>query len=88
MQIDVQDKVYELRQERGLSLMQLSDLSGVSKSQVNRIENNQENPTVPTLLKISYALQVKPVCVFECEQIPQFSYMNTEQMNLRIPLSK
>lgn len=41
--------LYVLRVERKLSIRKLSELSGISKSQINNIENGKQNPTVYTL---------------------------------------
>lgn len=50
--------VYKFRIENGYSLQKLSDLSGVSTSQINDIENNKTHPTVLTLCKLAIPLQV------------------------------
>ncbi len=49
-------KVYEKRDEKGLTLRELSDISGISKSEINRIENQKSHPTLYTLLKIAKSL--------------------------------
>lgn len=47
-----------LRQERGLSLDELSRQAGVSKSMLSQIERNQANPTVAVVWRLSNALGV------------------------------
>ncbi len=45
------------RQEQGLSLQQLADLTGISRSALSRIESGvNNNPTLNTLLRIAKAL--------------------------------
>jgi DNA-binding Xre family transcriptional regulator len=45
------------RQEKGLSLRQLSDLTGISRPALSRIESgDNKNPTLNTLLRIAKAL--------------------------------
>ncbi len=45
------------RQEKGLSLQQLSDLTGISRPALSRIESgDNKNPTLNTLLRIARAL--------------------------------
>ncbi len=45
------------RQEKGLSLQQLSDLTGISRPALSRIESgDNKNPTLNTLLRIAKAL--------------------------------
>lgn len=51
-------KVWELRTARKLTLRQLQELSGVSKSQINAIENGRANPTMQTLKLLADALGV------------------------------
>ena len=48
----------ELRAERGLTLGQLSQLSGISKAMLAEMEKGGSNPTVNTLLKIANGLNV------------------------------
>ena len=45
------------RQEKGLSIQQLSDLTGISRPALSRIESgDNKNPTLNTLLRIAKAL--------------------------------
>lgn len=59
--------LYELRKERGLSVRDLEELSGVSKSQISNIENGLMHPTVLTLCLLSLALEVAPYRLFTLE---------------------
>ena len=47
-----------LRHERNLSLEQLSEITGVSKSMLGQIERAESNPTVNILWKITNGLDV------------------------------
>jgi transcriptional regulator with XRE-family HTH domain len=47
-----------LRQTRKLSLDQLSQKAGVSKSMLSQIERNQTNPTVAVVWRLAHALEV------------------------------
>ncbi len=47
-----------LREERNLSLAELSELTGVSKSMLWQIEAGQSSPTIATLWKIANGLRV------------------------------
>lgn len=47
-----------LRQERGLSLSQLADLSDVSKVMLSQIERAESNPTINMIWKIANGLKV------------------------------
>ena len=48
-----------LRQQRGLSLDELSRHSGVSKSMLSQIERNQTNPTIAIVWRLANALGVE-----------------------------
>lgn len=50
--------VRRLREEKNLSVLQLSDLSGVSKSMLGQIERGEANPSVGTIWKIANGLHV------------------------------
>jgi transcriptional regulator with XRE-family HTH domain len=52
--------IREVRLTHNMTLRQLSKLSGVSKSHLDRIETGESDPTLNTLVKIAKALKVKP----------------------------
>lgn len=64
MEIKVTYNIYEIRKAQGLSVRGLAEISGVSKSQINKIENNLGHPTVYVLCKLAIALNVKPSELF------------------------
>ena len=47
-----------LREARGLSLDQLADLTGVSKSMLRQIETGKSSPTIATIWKVANGLHV------------------------------
>lgn len=51
--------IWELRIAHGYSLRKLEEISGVSKTEINDIENGKTNPTIETLLLIAKGLQVE-----------------------------
>lgn len=53
-------KVREVRKAKGMSIRDLAAISGVSKSQICRIENNLMHPTMYTLCLLADALGVEP----------------------------
>jgi len=65
--MDINYNVYEHRRERNMTLRELSALSGVSKSQINLIENGRSHPNVYTLCLIAKALKVSPHDLFMAE---------------------
>lgn len=56
--------LYQIRNERNVSLRKLAEISGISKSQINDIENNKHHPTVLTLCLLAAALDVSPYSLF------------------------
>jgi transcriptional regulator with XRE-family HTH domain len=48
----------EARQERGVSMNDLAQRSGLSQSMISLIERDLRNPTLDTLLRVSEALGV------------------------------
>ncbi len=52
--------VQRLRKAQALSLDDLSQRSGVAKSIISRIERNETNPTIATVLKLADALHTPP----------------------------
>lgn len=57
-------RLYELRYAAGLTIKQLAEISGVSKTQINHIENGKGNPTVMTICLLAEALKVEPSELF------------------------
>lgn len=57
--------IKQIRQHKGLTTRQLSELSGISKSQISRIENNQQMPTIDTLCRLATALNTPVDDTFE-----------------------
>lgn len=55
----MQVKIWELRTAKGYSLRQLEKISGVSKTDINDIENGRISPTLDTLEMLAKALNVK-----------------------------
>lgn len=64
MKIIIDYHISALRTEKNLSLRALAEKSGVSKSQIDDIENGLYHPTVYTLCLLSLALGVDPCKLF------------------------
>lgn len=52
------NRIRVLRKEKKCSIMNINQLTGLSKSTISQIENGQSSPTVQTLEKIAKALDV------------------------------
>lgn len=60
-------RVWHVRRTMGVSLVQLQDLSGISKSCLSNIENGRTSPTLKQLESIARALNVRISDLFESE---------------------
>lgn len=63
----IAENLIALRRERGLSLSQLAELSGVSNVMLSQIEKAKTNPTINTILKITGALKVPYSVLLEAQ---------------------
>lgn len=54
----VAENLRKLRETRGLSLDQLAELTGVSKSMLRQIETGKSSPTIATIWKIANGLRI------------------------------
>jgi len=59
--------LYQIRKQQNLTLTQLSEKSGVSRAEINYIENGQVIPKVDVLCKLAKALGVKVCDLFLCD---------------------
>lgn len=64
MDVEITYHIKDARKEKKMSLQEVSDISGVSTSQINDIENGKKDPTVRTLCLLSLALGVPPSKLF------------------------
>jgi transcriptional regulator with XRE-family HTH domain len=65
--IDLGSRLKELREKRGVSLRELSRLSGLSANTLSMIERGQSSPSVSTLYRLVDALNVPISAVFQNE---------------------
>lgn len=61
----IAERVRSLRSSRGVSLQQLADGSGVSRSMISLIERGESSPTAAVLEKLSTALGVPLAALFD-----------------------
>ena len=64
---DIMNRLHEIRDARNLSLRELAQAIGISKAQLNRIENGQSDPTLKTMCRIAKALNMKIEDIFWCD---------------------
>lgn len=56
MQIEI--KIREIRNNKGISLSELSLMTGISKSHISNIERGEKEPSISILIRIAMALKV------------------------------
>ena len=61
-------KIKELRTKKNISQFQLGVECGFEKSNMSRIEAGRTNPTINTLFKISQALNISVMELFDFNQ--------------------
>ncbi|MEC1717875.1 helix-turn-helix domain-containing protein [Schinkia azotoformans] len=71
----------KIRKKRGLSLDNVSELTGVSKAMLAQIENGKSNPTVTTLWKIANGLQVSFSGFLKENDKPEIEKINMNELN-------
>ena len=61
----IKNRLKELREERGISQEKLSELSGISRTTLSKIENNEEvGVNTRTIAKLAEVFNVKPSEIF------------------------
>jgi transcriptional regulator with XRE-family HTH domain len=69
--INVGQRLRELRAERSLSIRALAEQSGLNVNTLSLIENGKTSPSVSTLQQVAAALAVPINAFFEIEIVPQ-----------------
>ena len=60
MHVIIKSRLKVVRKNRGVSIRQLSNLTGISKTYISDVENDHKIPTLYTLCLMASALHVKP----------------------------
>lgn len=58
-------RLKSIREEKNISQLELSLISGVSQNMITYIETGKRTPTLKTLIKLCLALDISPVKLFE-----------------------
>ncbi|MDK2980209.1 MAG: family transcriptional regulator, regulator of sulfur utilization [Chloroflexota bacterium] len=69
----------DLRKEKGLTLDELADLTGVSKSMLGEIERGGTNPTILTLWKIADGLKIPLTSLISTHQ-PDYTLVRGDRL--------
>lgn len=63
----VQLHIWEIRKEKGITLRELADKSGISKTHINNLENGATLPTLDVICRLAYALGIPPETLYDCK---------------------
>lgn len=55
----MQIRLKEIRTQKGISIRELSKISGVSKGSIEKMEGQNPNPRIETICRIANALRVE-----------------------------
>lgn len=61
------NRIKAMRENKGISQQELASMCDFEKSNMSRIEAGRTNPTIGTLLKISYALNINITVLVDVE---------------------
>jgi transcriptional regulator with XRE-family HTH domain len=79
-------KISRLRQERGLTLQEVSDGSGLTPSFLSRLERDKVNISVANLRKLALFFNVQMIYFFEGEENQQAGQVVTVQERIKLSL--
>lgn len=60
MNIIIESQIKLVRKKKGVSVRQLAEMTGISKTYISDVENNHKIPTLYTLCLIAAVLEVSP----------------------------
>ena len=75
---DFGNKLKELRRQKGLTQEELFFESGVSRSHIGMVENGKRDISLSAIFKISRALDVNFLKLFEFDDLDKYTYKNDE----------
>lgn len=64
-EFQIVQSIIEARYQKKLTQQELANLTGIDRSDINRLENANANPTIDTLRRIANALDKKLVIQFK-----------------------
>lgn len=59
--------LYEIRRQRGMSQMELSEITNISHGYISELENNLKSPTLKILCKLTKALDCTLDDLVDCD---------------------
>jgi transcriptional regulator with XRE-family HTH domain len=81
-EVQVGDRIRQLRESRGVSLQQLADRTGFSAALLAQIENRMTSPSLGTLVKIANAFEVSVSSFIGGTEEREFSIVRREDRRI------
>ena len=63
--MDIGKQVFQIRKEKGLTIKDVSMMSGVTPSLISQIEHNKANPSLATLLSLANSFNINVIDFFK-----------------------
>ena len=82
--LELGERLKEIRGNMGLSLEQVSALTGVSKTMLSQIESSKSIPTIATVFKIANGLKIKVDSLLCGEKKQYYDVININNLRLII----
>ncbi|MCG2041981.1 helix-turn-helix domain-containing protein [Staphylococcus epidermidis] len=65
------NNIKNIRQRKGITITELSKLTGISRTTIYKLEEQNNNPSLDTIVKISSGLKEKPEKIFNLSVIQE-----------------
>ena len=52
--------VKQLRNDKGMTMLDIEVITGITESSVSKIENGKKNPALTTIIKLAQGLSISP----------------------------
>ncbi|MGE8023017.1 helix-turn-helix transcriptional regulator [Staphylococcus pasteuri] len=65
------NNIKNIRQRKGITITELSKITGISRTTIYKLEEQNNNPSLDTIVKISSGLKEKPEKIFNLSVIQE-----------------
>ncbi|MBF2170452.1 helix-turn-helix transcriptional regulator [Staphylococcus epidermidis] len=65
------NSIKNIRQRKGITITELSKITGISRTTIYKLEEQNNNPSLDTIVKIASGLKEKPEKIFNLSVIQE-----------------
>ncbi|MHC9401694.1 helix-turn-helix transcriptional regulator [Staphylococcus epidermidis] len=65
------NSIINIRHRKGITITELSKITGISRTTIYKLEEQNNNPSLDTIVKISSGLEEKPEKIFNLSVIQE-----------------